>query len=83
MTKQEFEERTGLTCLNSTFDFINRIYMAAGEQDKDTFCKEWKEAMSENKIVRDFRDGKVTKEELDALSTCEACRRSGAGGCAS
>ena len=27
--------------------------------------------MYENKIARDFRDGKVTKEELDACSTCD------------
>ncbi len=30
-------------------------------------------SMYEQKIVRDFRDGKVTKEELDACSTCEEC----------
>ncbi len=30
-------------------------------------------SMYENKIVRDFRDGKVTKEELDACSTCDLC----------
>jgi len=66
MTKQEFEERTGLTCLNSTFDFINRIYMAAGEQDKDTFCKEWKEALSENKIVRELTETvEALKKELN------------------
>ena len=29
--------------------------------------------MYENKIVRDYRDGKVTKEELDACSTCDMC----------
>lgn len=28
-------------------------------------------SMYENKIVRDYRDGKVTKEELDACSTCD------------
>ena len=56
MTKQEFESRTGLTVLNSTFDFINRVYMAAGEQDKDTFCKEWKEMMVENKIIRELTE---------------------------
>ena len=28
-------------------------------------------SMYENKIVREFRDGKVTKEELDRCSTCE------------
>ena len=30
-------------------------------------------SMYENKIVRDYRDGKVTKEELDRCSTCERC----------
>lgn len=35
------------------------------------FFKKKKYSMYENKIVRDFRDGKVSKEELDALSTCE------------
>ena len=29
--------------------------------------------MYENKIVRDLRDGKVTKEELDKCSTCDMC----------
>ena len=33
--------------------------------------KEQKYSMFENKIVRDFRDGKVTKEELDRCSTCD------------
>lgn len=27
--------------------------------------------MYENKAVRDLRDGKVTKEQLDKLSTCD------------
>ena len=30
-------------------------------------------SMYENKIVRDLRDGKVTKEELDKCSTCDMC----------
>jgi hypothetical protein len=29
--------------------------------------------MYENKIVRDYRDGKITKEELDQCSTCDLC----------
>lgn len=33
--------------------------------------KKKKYSMYENKIVRDYRDGKVTKAELDAKSTCE------------
>lgn len=39
------------------------------------FFKKKKYSMYENKIVRDFRDGKVSKEELDALSTCEGCEK--------
>ncbi len=30
-------------------------------------------SMYENKICRDYRDGKVTKEELDQCSTCDMC----------
>ena len=35
------------------------------------FFKDKKYSMYENKICRDLRDGKVTKEELDKLSTCD------------
>ncbi len=30
-------------------------------------------SMYENKIVRDYRDGKVSKEQLDKCSTCDLC----------
>ena len=42
MTQQEFETRTGLNVSASDFDYINRVYMAAGSLDKDAFCSEWK-----------------------------------------
>ena len=35
------------------------------------YFKNKKYSMYENQICRDYRDGKVTKEELDALSTCD------------
>jgi len=35
------------------------------------FFKKKKYSMYENKIVRDYRDGKVTKEALDRCSTCD------------
>jgi len=35
------------------------------------FFKKKKYSMYENKIVRDYRDGKVNKEDLDKLSTCD------------
>lgn len=37
------------------------------------FWTKKKYSMYENKIVRDYRDGKVSKEELDACSTCDLC----------
>lgn len=37
------------------------------------FFNKKKYSMYENKIVRDFRDGKVSKEQLDSLSTCDMC----------
>ena len=40
---------------------------------KIKFWTKKKYSMYENKIVRDLRDGKVTKEELDACSTCDMC----------
>ena len=35
------------------------------------FWKKKKYSMYENKIVRDYRDGRVSKAELDACSTCD------------
>ncbi len=40
---------------------------------KVKFWTKKKYSMYEIKAVRDLRDGKVTKEELDRLSTCERC----------
>ncbi|MEG0229442.1 MAG: radical SAM protein [Oscillospiraceae bacterium] len=37
------------------------------------YFKDKKYSMLENKIVRDYRDGKVTKDELDKCSTCDMC----------
>lgn len=41
MTQQEFTERTGLTITAQEFVKINNTYMAAGDMDKDEFCKEY------------------------------------------
>lgn len=38
---------------------------------KAKFWTRKKYSMYENRIVRDYRDGKVTKEDLDMCSTCE------------
>lgn len=52
MTRQEFENLTGALATDAQFDYANRVYMAAGEMDKDTFCEAWKDdRVSESKIV--------------------------------
>lgn len=35
--------------------------------------KKKKYSMYENKVVQDYKDGKITKTELDKLSTCDLC----------
>ena len=42
MTQKEFETRFGQEVTPESFDYANRVYMAAGNLDKDDFCKEWK-----------------------------------------
>ena len=74
MTQKEFEERTGLNVSAVEFCTVNDIYMAAGEMDKDTFCKEWKKH-SESKLLAELWKrvkhehdlGMQKKEECDKL----------------
>ena len=42
MTREEFTERTGLTPTIDEYQQIETMYMAAGNMDKDEFCKEFK-----------------------------------------
>ena len=43
------------------------------------FWKKKKYSMYENYVVSAYRDGKVTKEDLDKLSTCDMCAQSNDG----
>ena len=46
---------------------------------KIKFWTRKKYSMFENKTVRDYRDGKISKEELDACSTCDMCAEAADG----
>ncbi len=46
---------------------------------KIKFWTKKKYSMFENKIVRDYRDGKVSREELDRCSTCDLCAEANDG----
>lgn len=43
MTQKEFEERTGLKTDAEEYAAIERMYMAAGDMDKDEFCMRWRQ----------------------------------------
>lgn len=72
MTQQEFEKRIGTGVSSDTFDYVNRVYMAAGEMDKDTFCEDWRDQfVSESRIVSALT---VEVEVLnDALHNANKC----------
>lgn len=40
MTQKEFEDRTRRVITAEDYLFVQNLYMAAGEMDKDEFCKE-------------------------------------------
>lgn len=43
MTREEYNNRTNADVTEDEFSFINRVYMAAGDNiDKDQFCKDIK-----------------------------------------
>lgn len=53
MTQNEFETRTSLKYNTEDFDLINRLYLAAGELNKDIFCEDFKnhKTMLDSRIV--------------------------------
>jgi hypothetical protein len=55
MNHQEFIERTGLTPTIEEYQAIEAIYMAAGEMDKDEFCKEFKKWGNSRLVAELFR----------------------------
>lgn len=81
-SKQADEVRTKVRCCDRNCWMIGSaspamkkyIYKPAWWVIKHKFLfifKKKKYSMFENKIVRDYRDGKVSKEDLDKLSTCD------------
>jgi len=60
--------------LNKLIKYIHKPVLWVIRHKFLRFFKKKKYSVYENKIVRDFRDGKVTKEELDRCSTCESCQ---------
>ena len=51
MLQKEFEERIGRSVSEEEFIEANAMYMAAGDIDKDVFCREWKQ-IGESPLVK-------------------------------
>ncbi|MBQ7439813.1 MAG: hypothetical protein IJV28_07580 [Paludibacteraceae bacterium] len=64
MTQKEFEERTGLKVSADYFANVEKVYMAAGDMDKDLFCKEWMKCRSSQLVAELYRETERLKELL-------------------
>ena len=65
MTKQEFEARTGLKTNSEDYARIEKMYMAAGNMDKDLFCAEYKKVGTSVLVAEVFRQVLVLKGQLE------------------
>jgi hypothetical protein len=65
MNHQEFIERTGLTPTIEEYQTIEAIYMAAGEMDKDEFCKDFKKCGSSRLVVELFGKTRTLKGQYE------------------
>lgn len=64
MTKQEFEARTGLKVNSEDYARIEKMYMAAGNMDKDLFCAEYKKVGTSALVTELFRQVLALKGQL-------------------
>lgn len=65
MTKQEFEARTGLKVNSEDYDRIEKMYMVAGNMDKDLFCAEYRKVGTSVLVAELFRQVLVLKGQLE------------------
>lgn len=54
MMQKEFEERTGMSLTAEEYAKVEKLYMAAGNIDKDTFCEEYKK-VANSQLVQELQ----------------------------
>lgn len=69
MTRQEFNERTGFTLNEEQYRGIEAMYLAAGNMDKDVFCKDYKKH-NDSALVAEFYNQAVALTEKH-----QSCRK--------
>lgn len=65
MTQKEFEERTGLKTGVEEYVSIERMYMAAGNMDKDEFCRCWRQTGKNPLTQVLFRQAEIFRGQLE------------------
>ena len=63
MTQKEFEDRTGLKTTAEEWAAIEKMYMVAGEMNKDEFCVRWRQT-GQNPLTKTLAK---TAESLNGL----------------
>lgn len=69
MTRQEFNERTGYTLNEEQYREVEAMYMAAGNMNKDVFCKDYKKH-NDSALVAEFYSRSVVLMEKH-----QSCRK--------
>lgn len=69
MTRQEFNERTGYTLNEEQYREVEAMYMAAGNMNKDVFCKDYKKH-NDSALVAEFYNRSVVLMEKH-----QSCRK--------
>lgn len=65
MNKQEFESRIGRSATDAEFERADRVYMAAQNNNKDTFCNEWKNLkLKQSEVLGEITDGLQNMQEI-------------------
>ena len=78
MLQKEFEDRIGRSVTEQEYVEANAMYMAAGDIDKDTFCREWlkigSSALVKGLFETAYQEGKKVQElELLHKEAVEIC----------
>jgi predicted nuclease with TOPRIM domain len=67
MTREEFQERVGITVTGYEYERIERGYMAS-TLDKDKWCRWWKREELDNVMAERLWQNKKLSERIDEIS---------------
>lgn len=69
MTQNEFEQRTNMTVTAEEYQKIEKLYMSAGNIDKDTFCKEYKKVASSRIVTELHLQVRMLENQVESLKS--------------